>query len=304
MRAIQRAALFSGIGVAVLGLALFAGQAFGYGPGSTFQGDPLFCNNPVQSSVIVDNNDGGPTFVPSVNSQQRISVAICNDQENDGGLLKCGLGANLMVDAGIQLGDSGIQLIMVNDQPVITDAGIQIILDNPFDAGITLVDAGIQLCWYTPYTAYYSGSGETFTADGGPCGYGQIGYDAGIQVINGVDSGILDPADGGPSPDAGILIFDAGITLGDGGPSDAGILIVTTDGGNYQTDAGIQLFDAGVAFKDAGFVFLDGGPFIGNQYPGDSLPVGSCISYPVGSGTQAICIDNVTGAAAAVTECH
>lgn len=230
--------------------------------GLTVYPDPSFCNAPVDTAIIL--SDAGPTLVPFTPAPYRRFVTVCNSKENAGStsIVKCG----------------------VAPMPTFHDAGILIV-----DGGAIAV----------PGVCYHDGGpscGSTTTynnVDGGP-----VLIDAGCFYFDGgrvyIDGG--GGSDGGSLPpvysDAGCnwTVYsghynwkDGGFSFNDGGPclADAGYCLV---------DGGIVLFDAGPQVTDAGWVYQDGGPYLGNTMPGDPMGVGECITYPIGTGQQVICI--------------
>ncbi len=237
--------------------------------------DPQFCNSPVDTAFIL--GDAGPNLVPFTPATGRRFVTICNSAENAGApVVKCGVAPMpTFHDAGILIYDAGciaIPGVCYHDGG--PSCGSTSTYNN-VDGGPVLIDAG---CFYF---------------DGGPT------VDAGCPLVDAgalLDGGFIDAgytACGAPNySDAGCnwTVYaghynwkDGGFTFNDGGPclADAGYCLV---------DGGPQILDAGPQVTDAGWVYQDGGPYLGNTMPGDALKVGDCITYPVGTGEQPLCI--------------
>jgi hypothetical protein len=261
--------------------------------------DTNFCNAPVDTAFIL--SDGGPNLVPATPAPFRRSITVCNSAENAGApVIKCGVGGFVLLDGGYVVIDGGNPAVggvcwhdggpscgstttwsELDGGPILADAGCRV---------ATLIDGGPDC------------AGAPFGGDGGPCLVDGGGYDAGFADAGCplVDAGAL--LDGGfidagyicapPTPQcdpawtltgAWNRALDGGPTFNDGGPclADAGYCLV--DGGPVSFDGGILLIDGGI-------IYQDGGPYLGNTMPGDPLKVGDCITYPVGTGGQILCI--------------
>lgn len=213
------------------------------GAPSILDGGPGYADSGIQTTVGYTNNclvDGG------------LALPACY---NDGGFLPIAP-LDTPYDAGV-CADGGTSCNFCSGS-CLADGGPQYMLYNPYDGGP--YDAGIQTPVDCPYTAYYSGSGETYTADGGPC-------DGGIlqvlgQTLDGGPTWTCQPGlDGGPG------LFDAG--PGSACHQDAGILITST---------WLDLpYDAG---------------YKGTPSQGQTLTKGQCLPYSAGSGAQIECQGN------------
>lgn len=213
------------------------------GAPSILDGGPGYADSGIQTTVGYTNNclvDGG------------LDLPACY---NDGGFLPIAP-FDTPYDAGV-CADGGTSCNFCSGS-CLADGGPQYMLYNPYDGGP--YDAGIQTPVDCPYTAYYSGSGETYTADGGPC-------DGGIlwvlgQTLDGGPTWTCQPGlDGGPG------LFDAG--PGSACHQDAGILVTST---------WLDLpYDAG---------------YKGTPSQGQTLTQGQCLPYSAGSGAQIECQGN------------
>lgn len=248
---------YVGAGLVAICVSILAQAQVG---GPVFYPDPQFCNEPVDTTFIM--SDAGPNLAPFTPAPYRRFVQVCNSAENAGApVIKCGVAPHpTFHDAGILLIDGG----------------------NPAVGGVCWHDGGPS-CGST--NTYNNVDGGPILADAG-CFYfdgGRIYIDGG----GGSDGGSLPPAysDAGCNwTNTGSFSWkDGGFTFNDGGPclADAGYCLV---------DGGPVLLDGGPQVTDAGWVYQDGGPYLGNTMPGDVLKVGDCITYPVGTGEQPICI--------------